>query len=121
MPHEPPTCVYMLHCADGSFYTGTTRRPLEERVREHENGAVEGYTWSRRPVELVWSQEFQWAADAVAMERRVKGWSRRKKRALAAGDWEALKRAAKKNFEDARHRSSSPRPERRQPSPPHPE
>jgi len=46
----------------------------------------------------VWSEEFQWAADAVAMERRVKGWSRRKKRALAAGDWEALKRAAKKDF-----------------------
>ena len=98
MPHEPPTRVCMLRCADGSFYTGVTRRPLEERVREHENGAVEGYTKSRRPVEMVWSQEFQWAADAVAMERRVKGWSRRKKHALAAGDWEALKRAARKDF-----------------------
>ena len=111
MPHEPPTCVYMLRCADGSFYTGTTRRSLEERVREHENGAIAGYTQSRRPVELVWFQEFQWAADAIAMERRVKGWSRRKKHALAAGDWEALKRAAKKNFRAGRCGPSLPHPE----------
>ncbi len=111
MPHEPPTRVYMLRCADGSFYTGVTRRPLEERVREHESGAVAGYTQSRRPVELVWSEEFQWAADAIAMERRVKGWSRRKKRALAAGDWEALKRAAKKDFGARPSPGSRPGPE----------
>ena len=98
MRQDPPTRVYMLRCADGSFYTGVTRRPLEERVSEHQSGAVAGYTLSRRPVALVWSEEFQWAADAVAMERRIKGWSRRKKRALAAGDWDALKRAAKKDF-----------------------
>ena len=101
----------MLRCADGSFYTGVTRRPLEERVREHESGAVAGYTRSRRPVELAWSEEFQWAADAVAMERRVKGWSRRKKLALAAGDWEALKQAAKKDFGARPPPGSRPGPE----------
>ncbi|MCY4396189.1 MAG: GIY-YIG nuclease family protein [Rhodospirillaceae bacterium] len=95
---QPPTCVYMLRCADGSFYTGLTRRPMEERLSEHNSGAVEGYTTRRRPVELVWCEEFHHATDAIAAERRIKKWSRRKKIALIRGDWDALKQAAKKNF-----------------------
>ncbi len=98
MTHEPPTFVYMLRCADGSFYTGVTRRSLAERVGEHNSGEIPGYTRARRPVDLVWQQEFQWATDAIAAERRIKGWSRRKKIALIEGDWEALKQAAKKDF-----------------------
>ena len=97
-PHDPPTFVYMLLCADGSFYTGVTRRPLEERIGEHNSGALGGYTLSRRPVELVWCEEFRLASDAVAAERRIKSWSRRKKRALIDGDWPRLKQAAKKDF-----------------------
>lgn len=97
-PHEPPTFVYMLRCADGSFYTGVTRRPLEERISEHNGGALGGYTAVRRPVQLVWSQAFQRVADAIAAERRIKGWSRRKKLALIDGDWARLKQAAKKDF-----------------------
>ena len=99
MPHEPPTFVYMLRCADDSFYTGSTRRSLEARVNEHNGGTIPGYTHTRRPVTLVWHQEFQRAADAIAMERRIKGWSRRKKAALVAEDWDGLRKAAKKNFE----------------------
>ena len=72
-PHELPTFVYMLRCADGSFYTGITRRPLEERISEHNRGALGGYTAVRRPVQLVWSQEFHRVADAIAAERRIKG------------------------------------------------
>ena len=90
--------VYMLRCADGSFYTGVTRRPLEERVGDHNSGALGGYTATRRPVELVWHQEFHSAGEAIEAERRIKGWSRRKKLALIDGDWERLKRAAKKDF-----------------------
>ena len=97
-PHEAPTSVYMLRCADGSFYTGVTRRPLEERISEHNRGALGGYTALRRPVQLVWSQEFHRVADAIAAERRIKGWSRRKKLALIDGDWARLKQAAKKDF-----------------------
>ncbi len=93
-----PTYVYILRCADGSFYTGLTRRPVEERASEHNSGLIDGYTARRRPVELVWSEEFHWAADAIAAERRIKKWSRRKKTALIAGDWDALKQAAKKDF-----------------------
>ncbi len=90
--------VYMLRCADGSFYTGVTRRPLEERVGDHNSGALGGYTATRRPVELAWHQEFHSAEAAIEAERRIKGWSRRKKLALIDGDWERLKRAAKKDF-----------------------
>ena len=97
-PELPPTYVYMLRCADGSFYTGLTRRPVEERVSEHNSGLIEGYTRSRRPVEIVWSEEFHRATDAIAAERRIKNWSRRKKIALIERDWDALKKAAKKDF-----------------------
>ena len=98
MPHEPPTYVYMLRCADGSFYTGLTRRPVEERVSEHNGGIIEGYTSSRRPVELVRCEEFHRATDAIAAERQIKKWSRRKKIALIERNWDALKQAAKKDF-----------------------
>ena len=101
-PQEQPTYVYMLRCADGSFYTGLTRRPLEERVSEHNSGPIEGYTRSRRPVELVWCEAFHRATDAIAAERRIKKWSRRKKIALIERDWDALKKAARKDFN--RHR-----------------
>ena len=86
--------VYMLRCADGSYYVGSTRKPLEERVAEHTAGQLGGYTASRLPVILVWSQEFDQIADAVAMERRIKGWSRAKKEALVAGDFDALRTLA---------------------------
>ncbi|MDE0334004.1 MAG: MarR family transcriptional regulator, partial [Defluviicoccus sp.] len=82
------------------FYCGTTRKSLEARVDEHNAGALAGYTATRRPVELVWHEAFQRAADAIAMERRVKGWSRRKKIALIEGDWDGLKRAARKRSFD---------------------
>ena len=98
MPHELPTYVYMLRCADGSFYTGLTRRPVDERVSEHSSGTIEGYTTGRRPVELVRCEEFHRATDAIAAERRIKKWSRRKKIALIERDWDALKKAARKDF-----------------------
>lgn len=82
--------VYILRCADGSYYVGSTRKSLEERVAEHNSGLLRGYTRSRRPVTLVWSQEFERITDAVAMERRLKGWRRDKKEALIRGELEAL-------------------------------
>ncbi len=93
-----PTYVYILCCADGSYYTGTTRKSPEARVAEHNAGTLAGYTRARRPVALAWCEPFERAEDAIAMERRIKGWTRRKKRALIEGDWAALQRAAKKDF-----------------------
>ncbi len=83
--------VYILRCRDGRYYVGTTRDTLERRVNEHNAGAYPRcYTKSRRPVELVFHQEFQQITDAIAAERRLKGWSRVKKEALIAGDYEGL-------------------------------
>ena len=91
-----PAYLYILRCADGSYYVGTTRGSLERRVAEHQSGVLGGYTSGRRPVELVWHQEFAQITDAIAMERRVKGWSRVEKEALIAGDWDRLPDLAKR-------------------------
>ena len=82
--------VYILQCADGSYYTGTARQGLEQRVAEHNAGHYGGYTATRRPVQLVFSQWFERITDAIAAERQIKGWSRAKKEALITGDFEAL-------------------------------
>ena len=85
----------MLHCADGSFYVGSTRATLEQRVARHSAGALGGYTLRRRPVVLVFAQEFERITDAIAAERQLKGWSRAKKEALIAGDFATLHLLAK--------------------------
>jgi putative endonuclease len=82
--------VYILRCADGSYYTGTTRDELERRVAEHNAGHFGGYTSTRRPVKLVFSQWFERITDAIAAKRQLKGWSRAKKEALMRGDFAAL-------------------------------
>jgi predicted GIY-YIG superfamily endonuclease len=82
--------LYILRCADGSYYVGTTRDELEKRIAEHQAGAFDGYTARRRPVTLVSHQCFERFEDAVAAERQVKGWRREKKEALIRGDFAAL-------------------------------
>jgi putative endonuclease len=80
--------VYMLRCADGSFYVGSaTGDDLTRRIAEHQSGYYHGYTSTRRPVTLVWSEHFLRITDAIAVERQIKGWSRAKKEALIKGDW----------------------------------
>lgn len=90
--------TYMLRCADGSYYLGHTDA-LEQRITQHERGEILGYTSSRRPVLLVWQQRFGTRDEALSAERQIKGWSRKKKEALIAGDWGALQRAARKSFD----------------------
>ena len=88
---------YMLLCRDGSYYVGSTRADwLETRIGEHEHGTYGGYTAARRPVVLVWSEHFERITDAIAAERRIKGWSRAKKKALIQGDWNSLHLLAKR-------------------------
>ena len=82
--------VYMLRCADGSYYVGLTHRALDERIGEHQAGTYDGYTKARRPVTLVWADEFPVITDAIACERQVKGWSRKKKEALSARRYDEL-------------------------------
>ena len=88
--------LYILRCADGSYYCGTARQGLELRVAEHNAGAFDGYTATRRPVTLAYSQWFERITDAIAAERQVKGWTRAKKEALIRGDFEALRMLSKR-------------------------
>ena len=81
--------VYILRCADGSYYTGSTSN-LPLRLAQHAAGEGCVYTRSRSPVELVYSQEFPSGHQAFLCERQVKGWSRAKKEALIHGDFEDL-------------------------------
>jgi putative endonuclease len=89
--------AYMLRCADKSYYVGcATGDDLSKRVDEHNAGKYPGYTFSRRAVELVWSQHFDRVTDANAAERQVKGWSRAKKEALIESDWQTISDLARR-------------------------
>ena len=78
--------AYMLRCVDGRYYTGHTD-DLDRRIGQHQTGGHCAFTLRRRPVELVWSENFPSCIEALEAERIVGGWSRAKKEALIAGDW----------------------------------
>ncbi len=84
-----PFWAYMLHCADRKFYVGHTD-DLDTRIAEHMSRRLPGYTSSRLPVTLVWSDEFPTRYEALRAERQIKGWSRAKKLALIRGDWKLI-------------------------------
>lgn len=86
--------VYILRCADNSYYTGHTDN-LEQRIGEHQQGLCGGYTSSRLPVEMAFSQECATREEALAAEQQIKGWSRKKKEAMMCGDWAEVSRLAK--------------------------
>ncbi len=91
-----PYVVYILECSDGSYYTGSTD-DMNKRLWQHEQGvARHSYTYSRRPVRLVWvSEERQYYYDALRWERQIKGWSRAKKQALIRGDLDGVHEVVK--------------------------
>ena len=84
--------VYILKCADDSYYVGSHRGPdPAARESEHNEGRDRfAYTYTRRPVQLVWAEEFEDPTQAVLFERKLKGWSRAKKEAVIRGEWHAL-------------------------------
>ena len=82
--------VYIVKCKDDSFYTGITNN-LERRLFEHNIGFdTQAYTYQIRPVELVWFEIFTEPSQAIMFEKKIKGWSRRKKQALIDQDWDKL-------------------------------
>ena len=93
--------LYILQCADGSYYTGSTNN-LSLRLAQHQAGKGGVYTRSRLPVKLVYTQEFPSEHEAFLRERQVKGWSRAKKEAIIRGDFDALVELSKS------HSSSPP-------------
>lgn len=97
----------MLHCADRTFYVGHTD-DLEKRIGQHELGTVPGYTSTRMPVKLVWSEPFSTREEAREVERRLKGWGRPKKLALIRGDWELISLLARGKQERASTSSAKP-------------
>ncbi len=91
--------VYILRCADGSYYTGHTDN-LEARIGQHHSGECDGYTATRLPVELAWSQECSTREEALEAEMQIKGWSRKKKEAMMRGDWAEVSRLAQSKTTD---------------------
>ncbi|MBB6124386.1 TrmH family RNA methyltransferase [Sphingobium subterraneum] len=99
--------TYMLKCGDGSYYVGHTDA-LETRIAQHKKAEIPGYTASRLPVELLWTQDFGTREEALAAEQQIKGWSRKKKEALIDSDWSTLKALSRKSFDTGLRLRSAP-------------
>ncbi|WP_138433755.1 GIY-YIG nuclease family protein [Winogradskyella algicola] len=90
--------VYILKCSDNTYYTGFTS-DLSKRVLEHKLGKhLDSYTYSRRPIELLYCAEFTNVEIAIETEKQIKKWSRSKKEALINNQFEKLPNLAKKKF-----------------------
>jgi len=100
--------MYILECADGSYYTGSTW-DLEKRLWEHQNGLGANHTQKRLPVKLVYCEPYDRVEDAYRREKQIQGWSRRKKQALIEGNIENL-------IEFSKNYTQYGRPEERLPS-----
>lgn len=89
--------VFILECADGSYYTNhsTNLDKSLQQINEAENSTC--FTYKRLPVKLVYKDEFDSRDAALKSERRIKSWSRKKKRALIVGDWSQISSLAKPN------------------------
>jgi predicted GIY-YIG superfamily endonuclease len=82
--------VYILRCADGSLYVGSTN-DVPARLQRHQEGGAPMWTAARCPVDLVFVEDHDDLRSAVARERQLKRWTRVKKEALIAGDVGRLK------------------------------
>jgi len=97
--------VYIVECSDSSFYTGVTNN-LDRRIAEHNSGLIKGYTSKRLPVQLVFSQRFSDINQAIKFEKQIKGWNRKKKKALIDGNFDLLIELSN-NKKNSRHPSTS--------------
>lgn len=92
--------VYIVKCSDNSYYIGFTN-DLERRINEHNDGLnSESYTYTRKPVELVFYHEFNDVNQAIRFEKQVKGWSRKKKEAIINDNWDLLPLLSKNRMKD---------------------
>lgn len=90
--------VYILKCADDSYYVGVTN-DIETRVVQHNKGIdTKAYTFRRRPVRVMFQEHFHDVNQAIAFEKQVKGWRRAKKEALINGEWDQLPELSKAYF-----------------------
>jgi len=89
--------TYLLECADGTYYTGSTK-DLDRRIWEHQNLLGANYTKKRQPVKLVYYEEYSRIDEAFYREKQIQGWSRKKKLALISSENNLLPVLAKKVF-----------------------
>ncbi|MCA9386496.1 GIY-YIG nuclease family protein [Candidatus Dojkabacteria bacterium] len=90
--------VYILLCSDSTYYVGVTNN-LDRRISEHNLGInKESYTHTRRPVRLVWFGDFNNINNAIAFEKQIKKWSKKKKESLINNDWHTISKLSKKKF-----------------------
>ena len=82
--------MYLLRCANGAYYTGSTALDVEARVWQHNAGIGANFTRKHRPVELVYCEWWERIDDAFTREKQVQGWSRAKKETLIRGEWDRL-------------------------------
>ena len=85
--------VYILRCADGLIYTGSTT-DIDRRVKEHNAKKGGGCTRGRLPVKLVHKEPFPNRSEAQKREAQIKKWSRQKKLALISKNKDKLKQLA---------------------------
>jgi len=95
MPNADVYYVYILKCADGSYYVGSAREP-SRRQNAHNAGHGAAWTARRRPVQLVYQEPCSTKEAAARREQQIKGWTRAKKEALVAGNGERLRRLSKR-------------------------
>jgi len=87
--------VYILKCSDKKYYTGVTNN-LERRLEEHHQGINKNcYTFTRRPLELMYHINFIDPLEAIKWEKKIKDWSRKKKEALISENWDDLVKFSK--------------------------
>jgi len=75
----PKGFTYILECADGSYYTGSTVN-LELRLKQHNAGEGANHTRKRLPVKLLYYEEYARIDQAFYREKQIQGWSREKKK-----------------------------------------
>ena len=95
--------VYILECSDNSYYIGMSNN-VEKRFQQHSSGINRNcYTYTRRPLRFVFSLIFSDPNSAITFEKKIKGWSRAKKKALIEGKWELLPELSKSYSEKPPH------------------
>ena len=100
---ETMAWVYMLKCADDSFYVGSTRN-LDGRMEQHASGKGAKYTSTRLPVVLIWACETERVDEAYGLEKQIQGWSRAKRQALVDGRFGDLRALSGSAFRRADQR-----------------
>ncbi|MFY0689703.1 MAG: GIY-YIG nuclease family protein [Cyclobacteriaceae bacterium] len=98
--------VYIPLCANGQYHTGVTN-DIDRRMHEHQAGINEGaFTANKRPVQLVFQENFNHIKEAIDFEKQVKGWRRAKKEALINDEWDKLPELSK-SYTDGEDHSST--------------